>query len=136
MVLMALSLPINAANGICWPNKSFGLVMPIINKAIEADAVRVMIPLSNLGIFNTLFKKPVIMPQTIPTSMPRIVAKNGLTPLYMQAAVKAAPKRKLPSAVISAKLSNLNVRKTPIANKQQGNALDKMLRMIFRISIV
>ena len=48
------------------------------------------------------------------------------------AAVKAAPKRKLPSAVISAKSKSLNVRKTPIANKQQGNPLVRMLKIMLR----
>ena len=116
-------------------NISFGELIPITNNANEADAVRVIIPLNNLGIFNNRFKQPVIKPQAAPINIPKNVAKNGLIPIYMHAAVKEADKRKLPSAVISAKSRSLNVRKTPIAIKQQGNPLVKMLNKTFTKSI-
>ena len=92
-------------------------------------------PLNNFGIFSNRFKTPVTNPHAAPISIPKNVARNGLIPIAIQAAVKEADKRKLPSAVISAKSKSLNVRKTPMAIKQQGNPLVKMLKITFRKSI-
>ena len=107
----------------------------MISIAIDADAVRVIIPLKSLGIFNTLLRKPVTIPHALPTIIPNKVAKKGFIPLYIHAAVSAAPNKKLPSAVKSAKSNTLNVRKIPIANKQQGSPLVNMLNIIFKTYI-
>ena len=81
----------------------FPLKAPMINIAIEADAVKVMMPDNNLGIFKYLLRIPVTKPHKNPLPIDAKVAIQGLTPLMIKTPLTAAPIRKLPSAVKSAK---------------------------------
>ena len=101
----------------------------MINIAIVALAVMVIIPLNNLGILRKRLRNPVIKPQSTPPNIPQNVAKNGFMFNEIIMPVTEAPTRKLPSAVKSAKSKTLNVRKRPSANKTQGNPVVSMLRM-------
>ena len=76
-------------------------------KAIDAVAVIVIIPESNLGMFKQVLSKPVIIPHIAPTIKAIIVEVKGSTPFTIKVRHTAPPIRKLPSAVKSAKSNSL-----------------------------
>ena len=112
------------------------LASPIISSAMEAVAVNVIMPLNNFGIFKYLLRTPVIIPHIAPDKTAAIVAIKGLTPIEMSVPQIAAPIKKLPSAVRSAKSSKRYVRKIPSANKQHGRPLDKIFKIISKKAII
>ena len=75
-------------------------------------------------------------PQIAPAKAPARVANTGFCVLINTSPVNAPPKRKLPSAVMSAKSSKRNVMKIPIARIQHGRPDVNMSRIILTISII
>ena len=128
-IVLELSMPLISEA------KILPLAKPNNNKAIEPDAVMVIIPLNSLGILSTRFRNPVIKPHTPPASIPTNVAIRGGTFLVIIKAQAAPPINKLPSAVISAKSSILNVKNTPRANRQHGRPMLNVKRISSVISM-
>ena len=83
------------------------LDLPMMRRLMDHRPICVKMPARMAGISNTVCKKPVTAPATMPASIAARMASSGLTPATTSTAHTQPPRAKLPSTVRSAMSSNL-----------------------------
>lgn len=89
---------------------------PITWRLIEYRAIIVRIPERIAGIFNFVYKTPVITPAAAPQIIALRIPQPGFTFEEISEAATAPPRGKLPSQVMSGTSRTRKDKKTPIAS--------------------